>query len=223
MNNILIVDDHPLISDSFVKAFRKIEKSTVEGYKFSIQLAGDCDSALEKINNYSKNLPIDLVMLDIKLPPSQDGKYTSGEDLGIILNKKFPNCKIIICTTYNDSYRIFNLIKSINPDGLISKSDITNDELVDAILTVLEKPPYYSHAVRLVMRNQLSFGYHLDDIDRHLLYQISLGTRTIDLPQELPLEIAAIEIRKRRLKEIFDAVGKSDKVLIQNARKKGFL
>jgi len=77
--------------------------------------------------------------------------------------------------------------------------------------------------VRLVMRNQLSFGYHLDDIDRHLLYQISLGTRTIDLPQELPLEIAAIEIRKRRLKEIFDAVGKSDKVLIQNARKKGFL
>ena len=162
-------------------------------------------------------------MLDIKLPPSQDGKYTSGEDLGIILNKKFPNCKIIICTTYNDSYRIFNLIKSINPDGLISKSDITNDELVDAILTVLEKPPYYSHAVRLVMRNQLSFGYHLDDIDRHLLYQISLGTRTIDLPQELPLEIAAIEIRKRRLKEIFDAVGKSDKVLIQNARKKGFL
>lgn len=221
--NVLIIDDHPIICDSYKQAFLKIENAISSESKFKIEIANNCDSAIEKIERYSRSNPLDLVMLDIKLPPSRDGKIVSGEDLGVLIKNSYPKTKIIICTTYNDNYRIYNLIKNVDPDGLISKSEITNEELLNAIITVIKKPPYYSRTVNIMMRNQFSFEYSLDDIDRHLLFQISLGAKTMELPNELPLEIAAIEIRKRRLKEVFDADGKSDKILIQNAKRKGFL
>jgi hypothetical protein len=63
----------------------------------------------------------------------------------------------------------------------------------------------------------------LDKIDRRLLYELSIGTKTKDLPITLPLSIAGVEKRKRNLKNVFDVSGLEDKDLINKAKEKGFI
>ena len=63
----------------------------------------------------------------------------------------------------------------------------------------------------------------MDKIDRQILYELSIGTKTKDLPNIVPLSIAGIEKRKRILKRVFDVEYQGDKALITKAREKGFI
>jgi DNA-binding NarL/FixJ family response regulator len=221
--SVLIIDDHPLICDAYVNALHFIEKENSE-ISFKITLTHNCDDAIAKIKESSKRvLKYELIFLDIKLPPSKDKKILSGEDLGLEIKKLLPDSKIIVSTTYNDNYRIYSLMKNLNPDGLLIKNDITTSELVNAINLVLTSPPYYSSSVSQTIRNEMLNDLLLDKIDRRLLYELSIGTKTKDLPITLPLSIAGVEKRKRNLKNVFDVSGLEDKDLINKAKEKGFI
>jgi DNA-binding NarL/FixJ family response regulator len=221
--SVLIIDDHPLISEAYKTAFNFYSNENKE-ITFSIETAEDCDTGFQLINDYSKkNKDLHIVFLDIKLPPSKDGKIVSGEDLGLRINKLLPNTKVIISTTFNDNYRIHSIFKSLNPDGFLIKNDITPQELIDTIDIVLNDPPYYSKTVVKLLRKQVANDFILDNIDRKLLYELSLGTRMKDLPSILPLSIAGIEKRKRHLQEIFNIKGGGDKELLFVAKEKGFI
>lgn len=219
----LIIDDHPLIADAYKSAFTYIAQEDTN-ISFKIQLAENCDTAMEIINRHAaENKKIDIVFLDISLPPSADGTIVSGEDLGLKINKLLPGTKIIVSTTFNDNYRVHSIFKSINPDGFLVKNDITPAELVQAITEVLNDPPYYSKTITKLLRNQVSNDFLLDDIDRRILYELSIGTKTKDLPNLVPLSMAGIEKRKRLLKVSFDLSGTDDRELILVAREKGFI
>jgi DNA-binding NarL/FixJ family response regulator len=221
--SVLIIDDHPLICDAYVNALHFIEKENSE-ISFKITLTHNCDDAIAKIVESSKRvLKYELIFLDIKLPPSKDKKILSGEDLGLEIKKLLPDSKVIVSTTYNDNYRIYSLMKNLNPDGLLIKNDITASELVNAINLVLTSPPYYSSSVSQTIRNEMLNDLLLDKIDRRLLYELSIGTKTKDLPMTLPLSIAGVEKRKRNLKNVFDVSGLEDKDLINKAKEKGFI
>lgn len=221
--NVLIIDDHPLITAGYKSACSNIAKNN-NTYFFNIEEVKDCDSANEKINYFAaNNKTLDIVFLDILLPESKDGKILSGEDLGLKINNLLPDSKIIISTTYNDNYRVHNLFRNLNPDGFMVKNDITPKELVIAIKTVIEDPPYYSKTVTKLLRKEITNDFILDDIDRRLLYELSIGTMMKDLPDILHLTISALEKRKRHLKQIFDAVSPYDKILLQKAKEKGFI
>lgn len=219
---VLLIEDHPLIAEAYKSALQFVSKEN-EDVKFFIDTANNCDVGYEKIKEASKNSSLDIIFLDIRLPPSKDSKLLSGEDLGIIVNKIMPDSKIIISTTFNDNYRIHSIFKSINPDGFLIKNDITADEIVTAIKSVLFDPPYYSKSVIRLLRNEVSNDFLLDNIDRRLLYELSIGTKMKDLPSLLPLSIAGIEKRKRHLKEVFDVKKTDDKELITIAKEKGFI
>ena len=131
--------------------------------------------------------------------------------------------KINVSTTHNDNYRIYSLMKNLNPDGLLIKNDITTDELVNAIKLLLKPPPYYSSSVSQTIRNEMLNDLLLDKIGRRLLYELSVGTKMKDLPTAIPLSIARLEKKKRNLKNIFEVSGLEDKDLTNKARKKGFI
>ena len=116
--NVLIIDDHPIIADAYKSAFEFIssENNKIE---FKIEIAINCDEAILKITEATKKNGIDIVFLDISIPPSSDGKILSGEDLGVSIKKMLPNCKIIVATTFNDNYRIQVILKNVNPDGIL--------------------------------------------------------------------------------------------------------
>jgi DNA-binding NarL/FixJ family response regulator len=220
---VLIIDDHPLISDAYKRAFNFVSKQD-NTITFKIEESSNCDRANEKINNFStNNKNLDIVFLDINLPPSNDGKILSGEDLGVKINKLMPETKIIVSTTFSDNYRVHNILKNIDPDGFLIKNDITPKELVTAISTIIISPPYYSRTVIKLLRKEVSNDFLLDNIDRKLLYELSICTMMKDLPKILLLSLPALEKRKRHLKQIFNAESPNDKELLLKAKEKGFL
>jgi DNA-binding NarL/FixJ family response regulator len=220
--NVLLIDDHPIIADAYKSAFEFINAEN-EAVEFDIKIVTNCDDAIVAIEQASKKEGLDIVFLDISLPPSSDGKYLSGEDIGIRIKQVLPKCKIIVATTFNDNYRIQVILRTVNPDGFLIKNDINKDELVTSIKTIMDKAPYYSKSVLELFRKQASIDYQLDKIDRQLLYEMSIGTKMKDLPNIIPMSMAGLEKRKKQLKELFKVEDNDDRELILKAKEKGFI
>ncbi len=228
MNNnksiqVLIIEDHPLIVEAYFKAFDIISKK-LSGFNFNITTVEDCSRAEVKIENSIKENSIyDLVLLDIRLPSKDDSTIHSGEDIGVLITEKSPNSKIIISTTLNDNFRVYNIMKNINPDGFLIKNDINSEEILEAIEKVLNETPYFSKTVLKYLRNQFSNDFVLDQFDRQILYELSLGTKMKDMPNTIALSLPSIEKRKKNLKELFNIESSEDRELILVAKEKGFL
>ena len=219
---VLIVDDHPLICNSYRKALEEVGRERGD-IQLQIDIASDCDTAVEKIKNKWTSRGYDLVFLDIRLPASKDHRYLSGEDLGELIREVQPQARIIVATTFNDNYRMHNIFKSLDPEGFLIKNDINVKELTDAVSAVMEGSPYYSRTVSSLFRKQMLQHFTVDKIDRQILHEISLGTRMKELPKVVPLSMAGIEKRKRILKEKFDVEDQGDVALISKAREMGFI
>ena len=219
---MLIVDDHPIICDSYKDAFREVNKE-FEDLHIQIEVALDCDAAREKIRNDWVEKGYDLVFLDIRLPASRDRKLVSGEDLGELIREVQPQAKIIVATTFNDNFRVQNIFRSLNPEGFLIKNDLDTKELTTALTHVMQGKPYYSSTVSGLFRKQMSQPMDVDKIDRLILYELSMGTRMKEMPKVVPLSMAGIEKRKRILKQKFDVEDQGDKALIMKAREMGFI
>lgn len=218
--NVLIVDDHPLIADAYKMAINNIR---LKDKKFNIDVAHDCDTVAEKINEAKKSLKIDLVLLDISIPPSKNGDLLSGDDVGVLLKKEFKDVKIVVITSHDNNYKLCSIFKSLNPDGFLVKTDISIQELITAITDVLNDTPYYSKTVTRLIRNHMSSQIVIDKRDRLILFHLSQGAKMKDLPGIVHLSMAGIEKRKRQLRDVFNTGQKDDKALIDRAKENGFI
>lgn len=216
---VLIIEDHPLIIDSYKRALAKVQSQNND-INFTIVSADTIDKAIYYINNANKN-EYSLVFLDIQLPKSTDGKILSGEDLGVIIRNQMPNSKIIVNTSYNDNFRLNNILNSLNPEGFLIKNDLVPKDLIIAIEAVIDDSPYYNKTVLKLLRKRISNDFMLDEKDRKLLYELSLGAKTVDLPKLVSMSQSGIEYRKKQMRDIFNA--KNDKELIKVAKEKGFI
>ncbi|MCK0115035.1 response regulator [Gelidibacter sp. F63206] len=220
--NVLIIEDHPMVIEGYQRVFEEIS-SVDRNFKFNIASALCCETANFKINEYTISNSIDIVLLDLRLPASKDGKTISGEDVGYKIRDEFPNCKIIIITSLSDNYILNTILKKLNPDGLIIKSEISGRELKDAIFSVLDDKPYYSISVLRLLRKQISSDFVVEPVDRQILYHLSIGTKTKDLPKIVHLSLGGVERRKRQLKQIFNVDETNDNVLLKIAKDNGFI
>jgi DNA-binding NarL/FixJ family response regulator len=220
--SVLIVEDHPMAAKAYEKCF-DLAVSSNDKIDFKIEIAHNCDEAIQKINSASSADGLDIVFLDIGLPPSSDGVIKSGEDLGIWIRKILPESKKMICTTFNTPIRISSILKSIDPDAFLIKDEIEQEDVILAVNNVLFLTPHYSPTVLRAIRKSISFDNLVDNIDRQILYELSIGSKMKDLPDIIPLSIAGIEKRKRILKETFNLLDKDDRALILLAKDKGFI
>src|SRR5690606_6022521 len=183
----------------------------------------DCETVELKIKEAKKDSPLDLVILDISLPPSKKCKLLSGEDIGVKIRDTFNDVKLIVLTSLSDNHILSSIFKSLNPDGFLIKSDITNQDLIRAISDVIQGSPFYSKTVTRLIRSHMSNKIVLDKIDREILYRISIGAKMKDLPRVVNLSLAGIERRKRILVDLFNTPKKDDRALIERAKEKGFV
>jgi DNA-binding NarL/FixJ family response regulator len=218
MTSILIIDDHPI---------------TVTGYKISLEGlnavfpitlddANSCDEVISKIDNSDATF-FDVVLLDINLPPSKDKVVISGEDLGLLIQKKFPKTKIIIHTGLNNIQRISNIFNALNPDGFLIKSDIDAKILKSAVIAVIKNKVYYSIKIKALLSPEDFDKIYIDSWNRKILYHLSQGDKMKDLPTHIPLSMPTIERRKKRIKALLGVPNGSNKELLDVARKKGFI
>lgn len=217
---ILMIDDHPMIIEGYQNTILSIKNHKQE---FDIDIASTCDMAIDYIQKSLKNKPYDILFVDIKIPPSSDGLITSGEDLAKYARKILPNAKIIILTMYNESYRIHNILKTINPEGFLIKSDLTSSELANAFLNILDNPPYYSSTVNTFLRKTVTTDIFVDEKNRKILHLLSQGVKTKNLAEHVGLSLSAVEKRKKQLKTLFSVHDGQDETLLKEAREKGFL
>lgn len=218
--HILMVDDHPIIIEGYQNILMATKK---EHQVLQIETANDCDSARDLLKRASKEKPYDICFFDISLPGTSDGKMTSGEDLAKLTRKIMPNAKVVILTMFNESFRVHNIVKQINPDGFLIKSDLTSSELAEAFQHILSSPPYYSNTVSNFLKKSVTADIYVDDINRKILHLLSQGIRTITLREHISLSMSAIEKRKKHLKMLFSVKDGKDETLLEEARKSGFL
>ncbi len=218
--HILMVDDHPIIIEGYQNTLMATKK---EDQTLVIDTANTCDAANLLMERAADERPYDVCFFDISLPPSSDGKITSGEDLAKIAKNILPNAKIIILTMFNESYRIHSIVKEINPDGFLIKSDLTSSELAEAFHHILIDPPYYSSTVTNYLNKSVINEIYVDEVNRKILHLLAQGMKTRSLPEHINLSMSAIEKRKNQLKLLFSISDGKDESLIMEARKKGFL
>ncbi|MFV0540582.1 MAG: response regulator [Aestuariibaculum sp.] len=218
---ILMIDDHPMIIEGYQNTLLYTKK---ESQELKIDIANNCDEALKCIEKSIKNeFPYDVLFIDISIPPSSNGAMTSGEDIAVYTRKVLPKSKIIILTMYNESFRIHNIIKTVNPEGFLIKSDLTSSELASAFQAILNNPPFYSGTVNSYLKKIVASNVVIDDKNRKILHLLSQGVKTKNLASHLNISLSAIEKRKKHLREIFEVDDGQDETLLNQARKKGFV
>ena len=218
--NILIVDDHPFIIEAYKNAIKGYNSKGA--YEFIITQAKDCKTGYEAITA-SGIEPFGIAFFDLSMPTYEEKSIFSGEDLALLVKKEMPNCKIILLTMHTELLKINTIIKNINPNGLVIKNDLTFDELLLAFDKILKDENYYSQTVvKLVSQIQYD-NIEIDAFDKQILFHLSKGTKTKDIPQYVPLSLSAVEKRKLNLKETLEIKGGSDIDLIREAKNKGLL
>lgn len=217
--NVFMADDHPFI----IEAYNNTIKSYESEYEINIISTNNCKEAYELLNK-DTTASLDLAFLDVSMPPFEERNILSGEDVARIIKNKQPQCKIIMLTMLSDSFRILNVIKNINPNGLIIKNDLTFDELKNAFEKILHGENYYSQTVVKYVSQAASIeSSPIDELDRQILYHISRGVKTKNIPMYTSMSLSTVEKRKLSLKSLFNVKGGSDEDLIREARERSFL
>lgn len=112
---VMIVDDQIILSEGIKTVLSSSDEIEV------IAMAKDGVDALEKMK---ENLP-DVVLLDIRMP-NMNGVVTTSE-----IKKLYPQVKVVILTTFDDSDYILSAIAG-GASGYLLK-DISTDALISAV------------------------------------------------------------------------------------------
>lgn len=214
---ILIVDDHPMTVNGYINV---LSDENIEGHNLIFTKALDCKQAYDLITSQH----FDIAYLDLSLPPYEEKNITSGFDLGVLIRKTIPDCVIIILTMHSEASLVDRLIKDINPEGILCKSDIDIDEFVNAFKIIFDGEKYMSNKIMKSLRDKDFDKYNLDSYDRQILMRLSEGILTKNIPNYVPLSLSAIEKRKANLKNMFlEGTSGDDHDLIEAIKKIGII
>lgn len=217
--NILIVDDHPMTVNGYINV---LSDEKFEGYELNFTKALNCKEAYELITDPSKTF--NMAYLDLSLPPYPEMKITSGIDIGMLLRQHIPDCTIVFLTMHSEAPLIERLIKDINPQGIMCKSDIDIDEFLNAFKIIFSGDTYLSNKIVKSLKDRVFDNYKLDNYDKQILMRLSEGIQTKNIPNYVPLSLSAIEKRKDHMKNmLLQGKGGDDFELIEAIKKIGVL
>ncbi len=216
--NILIVDDHPLIVDSYVTLLSAIESN--ENTNF--HLVYNCKQAYEKINVLkASDTPLDVAFIDVNLPPYEEMNLRSGDEIGSLVKQRFPECSLIIISMHCDPVWVNRISKTLNPLGFISKNDINYKSFPSIMEAINNKETYYTASILEAQREFIIKNIHWDEHDSKIIQLIADGVKTKDLTKYIPLSLSTIEKRKANLKKQLVFKGGTDAELIERVNNLG--
>jgi len=221
--NILMIDDHPMILESYDKVIKNFERRHGR-YRFAVESAHSISQALLALEGYNEKRELHLVLLDIGLPGDDHPLFTTGVELGVAIRKRQPTAKTIVITSYDTYPLIRKVLDMLNPEGILLKGELSPDGLEVALLEVLEDGFYFTKTVRKFLTQAPLKPQVLDHYDKLLLYYLSEGTLTKDLVNHLPLSLRNIERRKNKLRSALQLEQDcSDIQLLKRAKEVGLL
>jgi DNA-binding NarL/FixJ family response regulator len=218
---VLAVDDHEMTTMGYKFI---LEDTEFDGFKVLVDMAKSFDQAIEKIENSVTSFQYDILLLDIQLSQSGEGPVKTGEDIGIFARKTIPKTKIVFMSSFSDNYRINSILKTVDPEGYMVKTEIDPKSLEAMVNTVITNPPYYTQkALAAIRKKMANDDIVLDAKDKKILHYLSIGTKTKDMVNHVSLSLPSIENRKRHLKAVFGVEKQNDQALITESRNRGFI
>lgn len=173
---LLIVDDHQLVREGISAMLKSQEKK----YLFSIEEVANAEDAITK----ARNNRYDLIIMDYQLPKLNGLEATKS----ILVDN--PRNKILVVSNYDEYMQVATLIKA-GVKGFVLKN-ISPEELVTAIETILSGKNYYSNdiAVKLINFKEDAFaGTVLSRMQNH-----ALSKRELEVLKLIALENTNEEI-----------------------------
>lgn len=218
---ILAVDDHEMTTMGYKFI---LEDTEFDDFKVIVDTAKTYDAAKEKIENSINSFHYDILLLDIQLSNTTEVPAKTGEDIGVFARKVVPKTKIVFMSSFSDNYRINSILKTVDPEGYMVKTEIDQKSLQAMVNIVLSNPPYYTQkALAAIRKKMANDDIVLDEKDKKILHYLSIGTKTKDMVNHVSLSLPSIENRKRHLKAVFGVEKQNDQALITESRNRGFI
>lgn len=216
---LLIIDDHPTQIDGY-KSILLLNDLNIS-IKFTVCF--NCKEAHQVITNPLKKDVFHLVFIDYSIPAYEEAQLFNGEDLAQLVTKHFLQPKIAIITSHTEAIVLYNVLKRVNPQGLLVKSDIDGEELLDAFHKLIQGERYYSETVSKAKKTMLSKEELLDTTNRKIIELLAQGIKTKNLPEHLHLSQSAIEKRKATIKDALGIDKGTDEDILKAVRLMGLL
>lgn len=216
---ILMIDDHPLILEGY--------KTTLAQNPFGIKLNVTTIISLEEgfklIQNEEDLKTFDFCFIDRNMPPYPKEKIYNGEDLAFLIKKIQPQIKLVMLTSHTEPILLYEIKQKLQPEGILVKSDLDFRELLDAFKLVVDGNNYYSQVVREGFETIKKHLDIFDETDRKIIFLLSQGLRTKNLPDALNLTLSCINTRKKTIKENLKIDFGDDEAIVREAKKVGLL
>jgi DNA-binding NarL/FixJ family response regulator len=197
MQNILIVDDHPLVANSLANIISASNVGIVAGI---VGRAKDCFEIIA-------NKKINLVLLDINLP---DG---SGVDICKSIVSKYPSIKVLAITSFKE-YTIIRKILENGASGYILKNAMP-EEILEGIESVLKGEIFLCHEVDVLMKRKDDQKIFLTPRETELLKLVCDGYTNPEIAEKLFLGVETINSYRKNL--LFKLNARNTAVLVKLA------
>lgn len=191
---ILLVDDHAVVRDG-IRA--RLERSS------DFEVVGEAVNGREAIQKVDELMP-DVVLMDISMP------VMNGMDAARQLRDNYPDMKVIILTMHEHKEYIQGVIRC-GAQGYIIK-DVTAQEMISAIKTVVGGETYYSSCVSQMMfddynksGSQESDKLGLTQRQRTILALVEQGMSSKAIANELNISVRTVEAHRHNIKIKLDA------------------
>lgn len=213
--NILLVDDHPFTTEGYKAVMHKRfpENNT------HITIAASCKAAYQAIATHRETF--DIAVIDHSLPQYEEKKLRNGTDIALLLRKAMPGCKIIMITAHTEILVLYDIFKRVNPEGFITKTELTPENLGDATTAINGDDTYISAAVSNSITEVWKKELMVDDTNRQILFFMAKGYKAMELANLVFLSDSSIQKRIASMKKAFGVMDNSS--LVKEAIQQGFL
>lgn len=188
--NILIVDDHPVVSEGIKTLLKDI---------YFVHVIGSCATTQSTRKFLEENDGVDIILMDINLP---DG---SGIDLCNEVKRKYKSVNVIALSNYSERSMINKMIEN-GASGYLLKN-AGSKELLDAINSVIDGKHYFSDEVtkKLLEPSKTTILPKLTRREKEILQLIAEGEPSAIIAEKLFISLLTVETHRRNIIQKFQA------------------
>jgi two-component system nitrate/nitrite response regulator NarL len=194
INKVLLVDDHAVVRDGIRARFEEHP---------DFEVVGEAVNGRDAIIKAGELKP-DVVLMDISMP------VMNGMDAARHIRSDYPDMKVIILTMHEHKEYIQGVIRC-GAHGYIVK-DVSSQEMINAIKTVIGGETYYSSCVSQMMYDDFSKSDRtnadklgLTQRQRTILALVDQGMSSKDIANELNISVRTVEAHRHNIKIKLDA------------------
>lgn len=179
--SVFIVDDHYMVIEGI--------RSLLQNDK-SIEWMGHAMNAASCLAFLQKQQP-DVILMDINLPDK------SGIDLCKEVKEQYPSVFIVGLSTFNQQSFIQKMIDN-GASGYVLKN-ATQEELTDAIDTVVKGKLYLSEEASLTLRKEEATTIVLTRREKEVLELIANGMTNAEIAKKLFISVTTVDTHRKNL------------------------